>query len=81
VADSPIGEQRHGWARIATEDEQPNAHGWTAPIPMRTSEGPARVQFADAIDERHRCACTRDICQRPATQEDLRCDQCRKTCR
>lgn len=69
-----------------------NEHGWTqlpgvASVSFGSGEevltrvADWQVSIAPIIDERHRCACTREHCARPATQEDLRCDECRETCR
>lgn len=60
-----------------------NDHGWGPPVGTVTGgvlDGGV-VFVAPSIDERKRCTCPRDSCRRPATQEDLRCDECRETCR
>lgn len=56
-----------------------NDHGWGQPIGGTVRGAVAFV--APVVDERHRCSCPRDFCTRKATQEDLRCDECRETCR
>lgn len=59
-----------------------NDHGWGKPIgAVALDNGTAAAFVAPLIDERKRCACPRDHCMREATQEDLRCDECREACR
>lgn len=55
-----------------------NDHGWNE---IGTVAGGGRAFIAPLVDPRKRCGCTRDHCTRQATAEDLRCDQCRETCR
>lgn len=40
----------------------------------------AQFRIAVLVEERHRCACPVDTCQRRATAEDLLCDECRAEC-
>lgn len=56
-----------------------NDHGWGE---WHTTSGdsiPSRVRFGLLVDPRLQCACPLDVggCCRLATQEDLRCDECR----
>lgn len=58
-----------------------NDHGWVRINGIRINDHDAsNLAFAPCIPDRQRCGCTRTICQRPATQEDLLCDECRETC-
>lgn len=59
---------RHGWTRLHVTD-------WTTEYgsdlyPIATFH---RAQLTD----RDRCDCHTNLCTRPATQEDLLCDECR----
>lgn len=59
-----------------------NTHGWKPleGVVIPDSGGRFAVEFAPLVTERHRCACPATHCARPATQEDLRCDECRQEC-
>jgi len=58
----------HGWTRLHIQDWA----GSTA-----STEYPAATFRPAWTDEYHRCACHTNLCTRPATQEDLLCDECR----
>ena len=64
-----------------------NDHGYTVIATSGTLTEKSGRQIAinsfavaPAIVEHRRCVCSKSLCGREATQEDMLCDQCREEC-